>query len=120
MLGAAKAKSLLKAYILTGNDCLSKIGTKHAAFYFNSGEYLTQYGEKTSTDQDISLAETYLVRVWAGVNVKTTSQTFDQIRLQNYLDGVKLDAWAPTSSAIRGHLQRGAFLNTLYDKPPHS
>ena len=53
----------------------------------------------------------YLVRVWAGVRSSTTSETFDQLRAENYISAnIGIDALPPTSSEIRGHIQRGAFL----------
>ena len=30
-LGASLTKTVIKAHILTGDDCMSKVGTKHAA-----------------------------------------------------------------------------------------
>ncbi|KAH3898335.1 hypothetical protein DPMN_022563 [Dreissena polymorpha] len=30
-LGSLQAKTMIKAHILTGDDCVNKVGTKHAA-----------------------------------------------------------------------------------------
>ena len=111
-LGAPLAKTVIKAHILTGDDCMSKVGTKHAALASDPVQYLTNFGEAdTLSDQDTALAEKYLVRVWAGVRSNTTAETFDDLRVENYNSArAGIDALPPTSSVIRGHIQRGAFL----------
>ena len=46
-----------------------------------------------------------------GVRSNTTTETFDDLRLENYSSArAGIDALPPTSSVIRGHIQRGAFL----------
>ena len=51
------------------------------------------------------------MRVWAGARSNTTCETFDQLRAENYITStVGIDALPPTSSEIRGHIERGAFL----------
>ena len=110
-MGTALSKSILKSYILTGNDCLSKVGTKHAAMTCNPVQYLMNFGEEVVlSEQDIALAERFLVHVWAGVRSNTTAETFDQLRFENFVNGPSLDSLPLTSSAIRGYLHRGAFL----------
>jgi hypothetical protein len=111
-LGASLAKTVIKAHILTGDDCMSKVGSKHAAMACDPVQYLTNFGETdTLLEQDILLAEKYLVHVWAGARSTTTCETFDQLRVDNYItSSVGIDALPPTSSEIRGHIQRGAFL----------
>ena len=71
-------------------------------------QYLTNFGETdTLSDQDVVLAEKYLVRVWA----TTTAHTFNQLRVEQYTSSrAGIDALPPTSSEIRGHIHRGAFL----------
>ena len=70
-LGAPLAKTVIKEQMLTGDDCMSKVGTKHAAMASDPVQYLTNVGEvDTLSDQDTALAEKYLVRVWAGGQVK--------------------------------------------------
>ena len=52
-LGAPLAKTVIKAHILTGDDCMSKVGTKHAAMASDPVQYLTNVGEvDTLSDQD--------------------------------------------------------------------
>lgn len=91
---------------------MSKVGSKHAAMTCDPVKYLSNFGEEnTLTEQDISCAEKYLVRVWAGVRSKTTAETFDELRIENYNGGATgIDSLPPTSSVIRGHIHRGAFL----------
>ena len=91
---------------------MRKVGSKHAAMASDPVQYLTNFGEvDTLTDQDTALAEKYLVRVWAGVRSNTTAETFDDLRLENYSSArAGIDALPPTSSVIRGQIQRGAFL----------
>ena len=108
-LGAPLAKTVIKEHILTGKDCMSKVGTKHAAMASEPVQYLTNFGElDTLPDQDTALAEKYLICVWAGVRSNTT---FDDLRLENYYSArAGVDALPPTSSVIRCHIQRSTFL----------
>ena len=65
---------------------MSTVGSKHAAMACDPVQYLTNFGETdTLLDQDAAQAEKYLVRVWAGVRSTTTSETFDQLRAENYI-----------------------------------
>lgn len=110
-LGAPLAKTVIKAHILTGDDCMSKVGTKHAAMVCDPVQYLTNFGETVIlSEQDAGQAEKYLVKVWAGARSTTTAETFDQLRVVNYTSAsAGIDALPPTSSVIRGHIHRGAF-----------
>ena len=111
-LGAPVVKTVIKAYILTGDDCMRKVGTKHAAMTCYPVQYLTNFGETdTLSDQDVVLADMYLVRVWARARSTTTAHTFNQLRVEQYTSSrAGIDALPPTSSEIRGHIHRGAFL----------
>ena len=74
-------------------------------------QYLMNFGEEVVlSEQDIALAERFLVHVWAGVRSNTTAETFDQLQFENFVNGPSLDSLPLTSSAIRVHLHRGAFL----------
>jgi len=75
-------------------------------------QFLMNFGETdTLSEQDEALAEKYLVRVWAGARSTTTAETFDHLRLENYTSAsAGLDCLPPTSSVIKGHIRRGAFL----------
>lgn len=111
-LGTPLAKVVIKAHILTGDDSMSKVGTKHAAILCDPVQYLTNFGEDdTLSEQDIVLAERYLVRVWTGTRSATPAQTFDQLRVEKFTGGnTGIDSLPPTSSVIRGHIHRGGFL----------
>ena len=57
-LGAPFAKTVIQAHALTGYDCMSKMGAKHAATTCNPVQYLTNVGETdTLSEQDVVLAE---------------------------------------------------------------
>jgi hypothetical protein len=63
-LGTPLAKTMIKAHILTGDDCMSKVGTKHAAVTSDPIQFLMNFGEtETLSEQDEALAEKYIVRV---------------------------------------------------------
>ena len=111
-LGSPMSKCIVKAHILTGNGCLSKTGTKHAAIASDSVQYLSNFGETTTlTEQDKALAEEYLVKVWTGARSKTHASTFSQLRPQSYCSATAgIGSLPPTSSVMIGHIQRGAFL----------
>ena len=62
--------------MLTGDDSLSKIGTKHAAVVFRPTRYLSHFGEdEVLNESALLLCESYLVRVWAGARSKTSAST---------------------------------------------
>ena len=110
-LGEAFTKVILKAHVLTGDDSMSKIGTKHASLC--NGEPMEQLSRFASEDilseGTMKLAEEYLVRVWSGVR-KTNAKTFDQLRYEYYsCYSQGIDGLPPTSSVIKCHIQRGAF-----------
>ena len=91
---------------------MSKVGTKHAAIASDPVQYLTNFGERTTlSEQDIQLAEKYLVRCWVGPRSTTRCDTFDQLRLQVYTSSVcRIDQLPPTSSSVRGHIHRAGYL----------
>ena len=60
-------------------------------------------------DAELWLIEEYLVKVWAGANTALSFRTFSKLRLHEYTstkDAKPLDALAPTSSSILGHVYR--------------
>ena len=84
VLGEVRCKAILKAHILTEEDCPGNIGTKHAATHFSREQYLINFGESSElSDGDSALAEEFLV---------------------------KLLMSSVTSSVVKGHIHRGAFL----------
>ena len=106
-LGPAKSLAMIKAHMLTGGDIHSKVGTKHAAVQLNPETYLSHFGESPDlSEDDIALAEEYLVKVMAGVSAKPRSKTFDEYRLEKYTSSSHsgLSDLPPTSTAIRAHI----------------
>ena len=108
-LGYAMCKAVLKAHVLTGNDCLSKIGTKHAALNCDPVKFLSSFGESENLcDAEICLAEEYLVNVWTGVRVKVTTCNFNGLRLSEYTSAKNakpIESLPPTSSVISYHIK---------------
>ena len=111
-LGPAVSKVLVKAHILTGEDVMSKIGTKHAAYLMDPLKYLQTFGENPRpSPAEIALVEEYLVRVYAGIRNKPIAKTFDELRLEKYVSGkVGINDLPPTSHTVHAHIHRGAFL----------
>ena len=64
-IGVPFSKIVVRAYILSGCDYVSKFGTKKAALSFAPLEYLDAFGESESLSEcDLKKAEEYLVKVW--------------------------------------------------------
>ena len=103
---AAFCSVLVKVHVLSGNDAVSKVGTKHAALTCNPLS-LTNFAETDSiTKVDISVAERYLVRFGLElVQTPDTADTFDKFRHNSYLNEKVLTDLPPTSSAICGHVR---------------
>lgn len=75
-----------QGYLLTRDDCMSKMGTKHVSMARDPVKYLNNFGETdTLLEQDTELAKKCLVRVWAGARSTTTCEMFDQFRAESYL-----------------------------------
>ena len=65
----------------------------------------------SASEQDEALAQKYLVRVWTGARSTTTTETFDQLPLENYTSAsAGIDSFPPTSSVIKGRNRKGPFL----------
>ena len=107
-MGASKSLAMIKAHIISGGNIHSKVGTKHAAAKSNPEQYLYNFGENpVLSDEDIALAEEYLVKVMAGVKAKTYSKTFDEYRKEKYTGGsTGISDLPPTSTAIHAHIHR--------------
>ena len=106
------AKSIIKAHILTGNDSISKIGTKHGAMVSDPVKCLERFGETEKlSEEDQALKEKYLVRVWVGARSTTRALIFNHLRVEKYCSAMAgLDSLPPTSSVIKGYILRGAYL----------
>ena len=123
-IGDATTKAVIKAHILTGNDHLSKVGTKHTALHYNPAVTLSTFGETpVLSEHDIKAAEEYLVKCYNGAKSICSVKTFDELKLitkNNKVIG--LDQLPSTSSVIRAHIRRAYFdiRNdiTLLGEPP--
>ena len=63
---------MLETHILAGDDCRTKFRSKHVAVKMDPVEYLENFAEDNDLfDNEVTRAEEYLVRVWAGASVKT-------------------------------------------------
>lgn len=113
-LGTPMSKVIVKAHVLTGDDALSKIGTKHAALLCEPLKFLTDFAESDQLTEDTRQnVEQYLVRIWAGAKSKTESKTFDQLRMEWHIRPTtpkSLEALPPTSSVITGHIMRSFYV----------
>ena len=66
---------------------VSKVGTKHAALSCEP-LMLTNFAEtNTLSDNEVSIAEHYLAKTWAGDRSKSQATTINQLRHESYLDG---------------------------------
>ena len=87
-LGAVRSKIVIKAHILTGQDNMSKIGSKLCALSSDPEHYLSHFGEtQTLSEQDMALAEKFLVKCWIGSRSSTSCLTFDELRVEKYTSG---------------------------------
>ena len=111
-LGPERSKVLVKVHILTGDDIMSKIGTKHAAYIMDPIKYLKSIGETPfPSPAEMAKAEEFLVRVYAGARATPVARTFDGLRLEKYASGkVGINELPPTSHVIHAHIRRGVFL----------
>ena len=126
-LGYDLSRVLVKVHVLTGDDALSRIGTKHAALACEPHKYLHLFAESSECNEEsLKMAEEYLVRVWTGALRKTSSRTFDQARLESHISSATPKALVqlpPTSSVIHNHIKRAFFvlrnvLNVFNDRSP--
>ena len=87
-MGPAESKVIINAHILTGEDVMSKVGTKYAAIACDPARYLANFGETPNpSEENIRLAEEYHVKVKAGVKSKSLATTFDGLRHEKYIEG---------------------------------
>ena len=86
---------------------MSRIGTKHAALAINATQPLANFAETDAlSEEDLHMAERFLVRVWAWARSRTVASTFDELRHKIYMSPAfkGLELLPPTSSVICGHL----------------
>lgn len=106
------ARVVIKANILTGNDCISNVGTKYAALTSDAVQYLINLDETDFlSEEDATLAEKFQVCAQAGVWSETTATPFDQLRLDTYTTSAcPIEQLPPTSSVFCNHITRVAYL----------
>jgi hypothetical protein len=113
-LGLQMCQVLVKVHVLTGDDALSKIGTKHAAYTCEPDKYLHNFAESEDlTEESTKLAEEYLVRVWTSAGRNTVCKTFDHARYESHINSnhpKPLELLPPTSSVIQNHIKRAFFI----------
>ena len=107
-LGMTFCRVLLKAYIASGCDWLTHIGSKAAALKANP-VHLEDFGEVSNPSEEIlAKVEEYLVRIYKpNANLKT----FDELRYSKYCSKVALSQLPPSSYCMpRGHIRRLLYL----------
>jgi hypothetical protein len=105
-LGADFCNIVIKTHVLSGDDAVSKVGTKHAALVCHPLSLINFAETDSLAEADMNVAEQYLVKLWAGACSSTTVNTFDKLRHDCYLTGKSLNELPPTSSTICGHIRR--------------
>ena len=92
----------MKVHVFSGNDAVSKVGTKNAALTCNPFS-LTNFAETDSlTTVYISVVERNIVKVWDGACSNNTADIFDKLRHDCYLNGKALTDLPPTLSVTLG------------------
>ena len=91
---------------------MSKVCSKHAAVALSPDELHRNSGEEPILkEEDIRLAEEYLVKVKAGATAKPLSSTFDGFRHERYTSAkTGIDNIPLTSHTFRAHIHKGAYL----------
>ena len=108
-LGITLCRVLIKAYIASGCDWLTHLGSKHAALKANPVKYLQEFGEDSNPSGEIlANVEEYLVNIHkpnAGL------ETFDELRFKKYCSKVSVAELPPSSFCIQnGHIRRLLYL----------
>ena len=112
-IGIPMALVIYKAHFVSGCDYVSKCGTKKAALKLDPVRHLHAFGNDNNLDNSMTaIVESYLTRVWAGLNMKTEATSFDKLRLEIFSSSSYRDVTSlpPTSSVMRGHISRCFFL----------
>ena len=114
-------KFLPSVHALTGNDIISKFGTKFSALKISPEKYLTYFGKKPD-GLDINMvladAEQFLVQV---LKPGSKCKSLDELRhyMYHYNKSTTIDKLPPTSCAARSHLLR-AFLSAFEQTNCHT
>ncbi len=103
-LGVELCRVIVKAHVLTGDDTLSKVGTKHAALSCEPEKFLTDFAESDQlTLEVVQKTEAYLVRVWAGAKSKPESRTFNNLRVELHIKATNAEAPGSPTPHIKRH-----------------
>ena len=112
-LGPDLCRVVVKTHVLTGDDALSKIGTKYASLLCDPQNLLATFGESSQLSNDeIVRAEKYLVNVWTGLRSKFKFETFNKLRVHYVINSTPkpLQNLPPTSCVIHGHIYRAYYV----------
>ena len=100
---------ILPAYVGTGCDYISRLGTKHGALEADPAKYLTGFLHHDLTEEEfVCKSEEYLVKV---LKKNSAEKTFDGLRYEEYLKGKTVLELPPTSySIVHGHFPRWYYI----------
>ena len=84
--GAAFCSILVKVHVLSDNDAVSKVATKHAALTCNPFSLTNFAGTDSLSTVAISVVERYIVKVCDGACSNDTADIFDKLRHDCYLN----------------------------------
>ena len=111
-MGEPLCHVVVKAHVLTGDDVMSRIGTKLASKQCNPIGYMTEFAEREELpEKESAQVEEYLV--WAGARSKPSAKTFDQLRFDVHINAsvaIAMSNMATTSSVVREHTTRAFFV----------
>ena len=99
---------------MTGDDSLSKVGTKYAATVCEPLKFLGDFAESDDLSADaMTKIEECLVRVWVGARSNPEVTTFDELRYKVYTRATSakpLSSLPATSAVMRGHITRAFYV----------
>ena len=108
-LGVTFCRVLLKAYIASGCDWLTHIGSKLASLKADPVKYLQDFGEDSTPSKELlEDLEEYLVKIY---KPNAELKTFDELRYNKYQSKVSIVELPPSSYCMaRGHMRRLLYL----------
>ena len=113
-MGRQMCSMLPAAHALTGNDIVSKLGTKASAVKAGASKLIKAFGKRVdgSLDNVISNAEEYLVKL---INPRCPYKTMDELRYYKYhqAKNITIADLPPTSYQLRGHILRALYSTHL-------
>ena len=100
----------VKVHVFSGNDAVSKVGTKHAALTCNPFSHT--YFAETDSLTTVSVVERYIVKVWDGACANNTYLTY-LTNFDCYLNGKALTDLPQTSSVTLGGVSTCVIRNAI-------